>query len=330
MPDVPLSPLDFTCASSGDPEVKARFVEDAFLQFSRWGACILRNAPIPEPLTEQAAALRREAFLQSAVVKRAYAADNLSTSGYTDIGFERYGDMEIGQPRETLTMNWITASAKDGSKIAPKGNKFPAELPGAATVYDALAHSLDDLSRLFLRLMAERLDGPTDLFERSLDGGEMILRLLHYPPQNTEQTDTRIVAHKDATLLTMILDADRPGLQILAPDRQSWRPYRTGRNEVIVFAGETTEYLTNGAIRAAIHRVANDEDAMKSRYSTACFLSGNDVASLEPIETATTGPRPAQDETQRGPTALEFTTQRLSSFHLDDYSAYERLPVQTP
>ena len=210
MPDVPLSPLDFNCALSQDPEIKARFVENAFEQLSAWGACTLKNVPIPEPIAAEAVTLRREAFSQPAEVKRDYAADSLLTPGYTPLKFERYGDMETGQPRETLTMNWISSLAEDGSKLAPKGNKYPSELPGAEATYDALAQSLDVFSRVFLGLVAERLGAPANFFEQLLDGGEIIMRLLHYPPQSAEQTNTRIVAHKDATFLTMILNAGSP------------------------------------------------------------------------------------------------------------------------
>ena len=120
---------------------------------------------------------------------------------------------------------------------------------------------------------------------------------------------------------------------MLAPDRQSWRPYKTEPNEIIVFAGEITEYLTNGVIRAAIHRVANDEDVTRSRYSTACFLSGNDIAILEPMETAASSAGLEEtdfekDEPPRGETALQFVDRRLSSYHEDDYAELERLPVQ--
>lgn len=277
--------------------------------------------------------MRREAFSQPAEVKRDYAADSLLTPGYTPLKFERYGDMETGQPRETLTMNWTSSLAEDGSKLAPKGNKYPSELPGAEATYDALAQSLDAFSRVFLGLVAERLGAPANFFEQLLDGGEIIMRLLHYPPQSAEQTNTRIVAHKDATFLTMILNADRPGLEMLAPDRQSWRPYKTEPNEIIVFAGEITEHLTNGVIRAAIHRVANDKDVTKSRYSTACFLSGNDIAALEPMKT--TAPKNDLEKGDleksgplRGETALQFADRKLSSYQEEDYAAYERLPVQ--
>lgn len=333
MPDVPLSPLDFNCALSRNPETKARFVENAFKQLSAWGACILKNVPIPEPTIDYAVTLRREAFLQPTDVKRDYAADSLLTPGYTPLKYERYGDMEAGQPRETLTMNWTASFAEDGSKAAPDGNKYPPALPGAEAAYDALAESLDAFSRAFLGLMAERLGAPAHFFEQLLDGGKMIMRLLHYPPQNVERTNTRIVAHKDATLLTIILNADRPGLEMLAPDKKSWRPCKTEPNEIIVFAGEITEYLTNGAIRAAIHRVANDEDVTQSRYSTACFLSGNDIAILEPMKrTAPSGDLEKtdfeKDEPPRGETALQFVDRRLSSYHEDDYAGYERLPVQ--
>ena len=333
MPDIPLSPLDFNCALSRDPETKARFVENAFKQLSVWGACILKNVPIPEPTIDDAVTLRREAFSQPTGVKHDYAANSLLAAGYTPLKYERYGDMEAGQPRETLTLNWIASFAEDGSKAAPDGNKYPPALPGAEATYDALAQGIDAFSRVFLGLMAKRLGAPANFFEQLLDGGKMIMRLLHYPPQSVEQTNTRIVAHKDATFLTMILNADRPGLELLAPDKQSWRPCKTEPNEVIVFAGEITEYLTNGVIRAAIHRVANDEDVTQSRYSTACFLSGNDIAALEPMKTTASSAGLEKtdlekDDRPRGETALQFVDRRLSSYHEDDYAEFERLPVQ--
>ncbi|MFC0180323.1 isopenicillin N synthase family dioxygenase [Thorsellia kenyensis] len=95
-----------------------------------------------------------------------------------------------------------------------------------------------------------------------------LLKLIHYP--GNYENPQGVGAHKDAGLLTLLLQDKVGGLQVQSDKGWINAPYL--ENAFIVNIGETLELLTNGYLRANIHRVIAPKKGI-SRFSNAYFLS---------------------------------------------------------
>jgi isopenicillin N synthase-like dioxygenase len=46
--------------------------------------------------------------------------------------------------------------------------------------------------------------------------GNSVLRIIHYPPMRPEPTSVRAGAHEDINVITLLLGAEEPGLEVLS------------------------------------------------------------------------------------------------------------------
>jgi isopenicillin N synthase-like dioxygenase len=102
-----------------------------------------------------------------------------------------------------------------------------------------------------------------------------LLRVLHYPPLagGEEEGAVRAAAHEDINLITLLVAATAPGLQV-CDTRERWRDVPADPGTVVINAGDMLEMATSGFYRSTPHRVVNPqgEDASRSRLSMPLFL----------------------------------------------------------
>ncbi|QIL81554.1 isopenicillin N synthase family oxygenase [Diaphorobacter sp. HDW4A] len=96
------------------------------------------------------------------------------------------------------------------------------------------------------------------------------LKIIHYPGQPQEQSDQGVGAHKDGGLLTLLLQDDVGGLQVLGTN--GWIDVPPRENAFVINIGEMLELATNGYLRANVHRVVSPGNGA-DRYSIAYFFS---------------------------------------------------------
>jgi isopenicillin N synthase-like dioxygenase len=114
-----------------------------------------------------------------------------------------------------------------------------------------------------------------------LDDNNSVLRVLHYPPvpARIPPGSLRAAPHEDINLLTLLVAAQGPGLQLLDRDGR-WLPVETDRHNLIVDSGDMLARITNERIPATTHRVVNPRGDNVSRYSMPFFLHPNSRAML--------------------------------------------------
>lgn len=104
------------------------------------------------------------------------------------------------------------------------------------------------------------------------------MRSLHYPPVtgDIEPGAIRAGAHGDINVITLLLGADEPGLQLLGQRRKLAKCYAP-KGCLAINVGDMLSRLTNGVLPSSIHRVINPEPerAKFARYSTPFFLHFN-------------------------------------------------------
>ena len=134
---------------------------------------------------------------------------------------------------------------------------------------------LEDAARLgaeLLALIAEGLGQSPDYFEGISDETPYhLLKLICYYPQPDGGVRPGVAPHCDWSLLTLLLQDDTGGLEVLLPDG-SWAEARPIPDALFVNVGELLEIISGGRLRASPHRVINPSHQRK-RISAPVFIN---------------------------------------------------------
>ncbi|KAM5439222.1 hypothetical protein McanMca71_003622 [Microsporum canis] len=116
------------------------------------------------------------------------------------------------------------------------------------------------------------------------------LRLLHYPSAARHgdvagKPQYGASAHTDFGVITLLLQDDNPGLEVLVEKdgKQVWLPINPNPDAYVVNIGDMASMVTNGVYKSSIHRVVCKRPE-RERYSIVFFLDGCLDACLRPIE----------------------------------------------
>lgn len=270
-----LSLADFT---GSDPARRAAFSSRLFEGLKRYGFIILVDHTVSPAAIEHAYDLSARFFALPDTVKRQHAQ---GPRGYTPFRTEK----AVGQNAADLKEFWQIGPEREGEP--PRGpteppNVWPQQPVDFRTSFLALYRGLQETGRLLLEALAPGLQLPQGFFSRMVDDGNSVLRLLHYPPitADIEDGSLRSAPHEDINLLTLLVAAQGPGLELLDHDGR-WLPVDAGHAALIVDSGDMMARLTNDVIPATTHRVTNPAGANVSRYSMPFFMHPNSDVLLE-------------------------------------------------
>jgi isopenicillin N synthase-like dioxygenase len=153
-------------------------------------------------------------------------------------------------------------------------NVWPEEVEGFRETFETLYGEFDKCGLRILSAIALHLGLPEHWFDPTVEDGNSVMRLLHYPPVPAEaEGRIRAAAHEDINTITLLLGAEEAGLQLLARDGR-WLPVSPPEGALAVNIGDMLQRLTNGRLRSTTHRVVNPvgERARHARYSMPFFL----------------------------------------------------------
>jgi isopenicillin N synthase-like dioxygenase len=178
-----------------------------------------------------------------------------------------------------------------------------------------LWRALSALGGELLEAVALYLGLPQAWFESAIDHGNSILRPLHYPPVAGSVRGVRSAAHEDINLITLLVGAGEPGLEILLRDG-SWLPVDTLPGQVVVNVGDMLQRLTNHVLLSTTHRVVNPASpwAERSRYSAPFFLHPNPEFVIRSLPSCVSSDRP--DRYPEAICADDYLKQRLREIGL--------------
>jgi len=149
-------------------------------------------------------------------------------------------------------------------------NTWPADLPGFKTTINEYYDAMMRLGVNLLRLFGIGLDVDENYFPDRFRKPIAQIRLLKYPPPENRSA-FRIGAgeHTDFGWITLILQDDTGGLQVL--DRDGiWLDVPSIPGTFVVNVGDLMQRWTNDKYVATMHRVTNR--ATTDRYSAAFFM----------------------------------------------------------
>lgn len=189
-------------------------------------------------------------------------------------------------------------------------NQWPDGLSGFKETVLEYQEVMRRLVHKLLPIYARALDLPPDYFMPFFHkGGEITVRMIHYPPATPEQVADHVfgtAAHTDRNMLTILAQGDTPGLQIMLPDG-TWIPAPILPGAFVVNSGDTLRRWSNDRFLSTPHRVLNVSG--RDRYSVPFFVSPEYDTVLECLPSCRGSGNPARYEPV---TMEEFTIEFLN------------------
>ncbi|MGC1521551.1 MAG: 2-oxoglutarate and iron-dependent oxygenase domain-containing protein [Steroidobacteraceae bacterium] len=149
-------------------------------------------------------------------------------------------------------------------------NQWPAALPQMRAVVTQWQAACMLVVTRILRAFALALGQSADALEPLYgDDPHYLIKLIRYPGRDATAADQGVGAHKDAGLITLLLQDDRGGLQVETP--RGWLDVPPRPGTFVVNIGELLELASDGYLRATMHRVITPPERVE-RLSAAFFL----------------------------------------------------------
>ncbi len=267
-----LTPISFNQASS-DPD---GFAQALGRSFQDTGFAVICDHPVDQAVINKALDDTKAFFaLPEETKKLYYDPARAGQRGYTPFGTEN----AKGEAKKDLKEFWHLG------RDLPEGHSYRDVMPDNIDVSDiesfdastrALYDALDEMGAVLLQAIAKYLGLEQNWFANTVDKGNSILRLLHYPPIDGEPDGVRAGAHEDINVITLLLGAEEAGLQAKTRDGQ-WMSVQPPEGALVINVGDMLQRLTNNVLPSTTHRVINPakERMAFSRYSTPFFLHFN-------------------------------------------------------
>jgi isopenicillin N synthase-like dioxygenase len=271
---------------------------------------VITDHPIPQPIIDANLSAAKAFFALPADVKQSYYSQALGGQrGYTPFGTEN----AKGRKAADLKEFWHTGrNISDNSPYANIMKPTPPvhHVEGFDAATRAVYQAFDAFGRDILQAIALDLTLDKDYFERRVESGNSILRLLHYPAQTmpAPQGTVRAAAHEDINVITLLLGAEEAGLQVQHSSGK-WLSVNPPAGALVVNCGDMLQRLTAGVLPSTTHRVLNPtaERAHLPRYSTPFFLHFNPDVLIEALPSCLDDTHHAQPPI----TARDYLMERL-------------------
>ena len=253
------------------------FTQAIAAAYAEFGFVIIENHGIDKHLIDQCLECFRRFFALPAEEKLRYKIPNGGGArGYTAFGIET----AKGAKHSDLKEFWhvgreLPPGHPFNDVMAP--NVWVDNIPGFREATLGLYEAFDALGRRLLAPIARSVSLPANFFDDKVNLGNSILRVIHYPPMPPEPTPSvRAGAHEDINVITLLLGAEEPGLEVLSR-KGEWLPINPSPGSLVCNVGDMLQRLTNMHLRSTTHRVTNPprDRASNARYSLPFFLHFN-------------------------------------------------------
>lgn len=285
--------------------------------FAEYGFAVIRDHGIPQELIDRAEAKSKEFFALPESVKRSYhIPGGGSARGYTPFGTEKAKDAEVQDLKEF----WhVGRSLPEGHPLAEymAPNVWPSEVEGFRETFSELYSAFETAGGRVLEAIALHLGLDRDYFDATVEDGNSVMRLLHYPPLSDEAPEgaIRAAAHGDINTITLLLGAEEAGLELLTRQGQ-WKAVDVPEGALVINVGDMLDRLTNSKLRSTTHRVVNPKGAAakRARFSMPFFLHFRPDYVIETLPTCI---EPGHESEAPEPiSSHEFLQQRLREINL--------------
>lgn len=292
--------LDVSGFLSGDTEAQSTFPLALREAFETYGFVTLEGHGLSQDRIGSAYSAAEQFFGLAEEEKRKSSIAGVGGNfGYTPFGQEHAKD----DARADLKEFYHFAQAH---YTQPGCEAVPSFIAEGRAIYA----ELETLAARLLEAVAVSLELDRNYFATHVEGGNSILRVLHYPPAPDAPADApRAGSHEDINLITLLVGSSADGLEVLDKEGE-WIPVRAHARNLTVNVGDMLQNLTGGVLRSTTHRVVLPAGAQRnqSRYSLPFFLHPVGPMPLDPIM--------GDDSAYPRWTAAEFLDHRLREIGL--------------
>lgn len=306
--------LDLADFIHGGEGRKQEFSKALGAAYTNIGFVSIKNHLLSTQMQESLYAAIKSFFALPDTVKQQYEIAGLAgRRGYTGKGKEHAKGRNTGDLKEFFHVGQeLPLEEQQAMGYTP--NIWPAEEPAFKQVTVEAYKALEQTGVYMLRAIALFLELPETYFDEKVQGGNSILRPIHYfpitNPEGIAPDAVRAAEHGDINLITLLMGASADGLEVLRRDGQ-WIPAKPLPDQLVVNVGDMLERHTNKKLKSTIHRVVNPprEQMHVPRYSIPFFMHPRSEMSLACLETCMDAEHPKQFEDI---TAGDFLDQRLA------------------
>ena len=267
--------LDVSGFLAGEQEAMDTFPRALRGAFETYGFVTLEGHGLDEALIGSTYNAAQRFFGLSDEKKCAASMSGIGGNfGYTPFGQEHAKD----DARADLKEFYHFAQVRYDQPECPDVPEFVSE---GRSLYS----TLEGLAARLLEAVAISLDLERHYFQAHVDGGNSILRVLHYPPAPDAPDDApRAGSHEDINLITLLVGSSADGLEVLDKEGD-WIPVRAHARNLTVNVGDMLQNLSGGVLRSTTHRVVLPPGPQRnqSRYSLPFFLHPVGEMPLDPI-----------------------------------------------
>ncbi|KAH7378230.1 putative oxidoreductase [Pyrenochaeta sp. MPI-SDFR-AT-0127] len=279
-PTIPL--IDFSAFHSDDTETKQSLVAQIGAACRHSGFFQIINHGISESLQQELLSCSEELFSLPIDIKEKYNKDiDGFNRGYERLRSQNFEKRTQGDLKEgyyfgldlPLSHPKVTAGTFGlGPNKYPQHVKNPDHFKRTIDTYHA---SMRKLSENLFRTLCKTLDVEDSWVPELTETPIAVLRLLHYPPQSPHASELErgIGAHTDFGAITILLQDQVGGLQVLDRITQTWVDVNPTPGALVVNLGNLMMRWTNDRYISNLHRVINRSGC--ERYSVPFFFSGN-------------------------------------------------------
>ncbi|WP_293901426.1 2-oxoglutarate and iron-dependent oxygenase domain-containing protein [Phenylobacterium sp.] len=306
-----IEPVSFTLYAQDFPA----FTQQLGDSFARWGFAVISDHGLPDAKVEAAIDETKAFFALPEATKLAYRLPVAGQRGYTPFGVET----AKGAAHFDLKEFWHVG------RDLPPGHPFrnhmadnvwpDPELPGFRDKVGWLYQALDRTGLKVLEGVASYLGLDRHFFDPTVEVGNSILRLLHYPPVPKEGPHIRAGAHEDINVITLLLGAEEAGLEVKDHDGR-WIAINPPAGSLVCNIGDMLQRLCNHRLPSTTHRVVNPAPERRGfpRYSTPFFLHFNSDYLIRTLPSTVDATHP--DRYPQPITADDYLQERLREIKL--------------
>ncbi|WP_339686886.1 2-oxoglutarate and iron-dependent oxygenase domain-containing protein [uncultured Nonlabens sp.] len=302
--------VDLADFLSDDPKRKEKFINEIGAAYEDIGFVALKNHFLSDELVEELYTEVEQFFQLPKATKLGYEREELNGQrGYVSFGKEHAKGKKEGDLKEFWHFGQEVSADAQLDEVYPD-NVQVKELPEFNKVGMQAYRMLEKTGIYVLRALSLHIGLKENYFDHWASNGNSILRPIHYPPITSEPDNAvRAGAHGDINLITLLMGASAPGLQV--QNRQGeWIDAIAQEDELVINVGDMLQRHTNNKLRSTIHRVVNPPRELwhTSRYSIPFFLHPRSDMKLDCLEECVDENNPKQYEDI---TSGNFLHQRL-------------------
>lgn len=307
--------LDLRKFTHGSEAERTEFIDTLGRAYETIGFAAIHGHGISDDLIAQLYRTSEQFFTLPLATKQRYARpEDNNQRGFVSFGTEHAKDSQAADLKEFWQVGQPHPAPGSDPAHFPD-NVDVAELPDFMPASIEAFEALESLGRTLLRAIALRIGVEETYFENWVQGGNSILRAIHYPPITSEpESAVRSGQHEDINLITLLVGASASGLEVLRHDGV-WVPVTALPEHIVVNVGDMLQRLTNHRLKSTTHRVVNPPRALwhTPRYSMPFFCHPRPEMRLDALPHLV----PAGTEPVEGPiTAGEYLEERLREIGL--------------